>query len=66
MSFKEEYDALVENIMTRRREILANFDMSKKGGILDGEPPELRQLHREMVAEIKKLREKYPNEKLTE
>lgn len=59
MSFTEEYNDLIEQYMTRRREILASVDVSAHDGILDGEPPELRELQRSMAGEIKKLQEKY-------
>lgn len=59
MSFTEEYNDLIEQYMTRRREILASVDVSAHDGILDGEPAELRELQRNMAGEIKRLQEKY-------
>ena len=57
MLFTEEYNDLIERYMTHRREILSRVDISAHEGILDGEPPELRELQRSMAAEIKKLQE---------
>ena len=59
MSFAEEYNNLIERYMTRRREILAKVDVSSHDGILDGEPPALRELQKSMVVEIKKLQGKW-------
>ena len=64
MTYEEEFQALIEELMKQREAIYKKYEpqfLSRKDGLLDGDPSldEIREVTRQFMKELDRVKKKY-------